>query len=91
MFGIDWSNSQTLWLNLTNLALGIVTVLAVVILCGAVAQELLARRRKARELAGMDEEMRHVLHVPELGLTMADGGEAMPAPTERPGVDQKRS
>ena len=28
MFGIDWGNSQTLWLNLTNLALGIVTLLA---------------------------------------------------------------
>jgi hypothetical protein len=84
MFGIDWGNSQTLWLNLTNLALGIVTLLAVLVLAGGVAQELLARRRKARQLNRMDEEVRHMLSVPELGLTMADGGEPLPPSKDGP-------
>jgi hypothetical protein len=83
MFGIDWGNPQTLWLNLTNLALGVVTLLAFAILAFAIAQELLARRKKARQLAGMDTEMRHMLQVPELGLTMADGGEPLPPPVEK--------
>jgi len=82
MFGIDWGNPQTLWLNLTNLALGIVTVLALVVLAGGIAQEVLARRRKAREMAGLDSEVRHLLHVPELGLTMADGGEPLQQPPQ---------
>lgn len=88
MFGIDWGDSQTLWLNLTNLALGIVTLLALVVVGFGVAQEVLAKRRRARELAGMDEEVRHLLHVPELGLTMADGGEPLPDPNA---PERKRS
>jgi len=88
MFGIDWGNPQTLWLNLTNLALGIVTLLALVVLAGGIAQEVLARRRKARELNAIDAEVRHLLHVPELGLTMADGGE--PLQEQKPSAGQKR-
>jgi hypothetical protein len=87
MFGLDWGNPQTLWLNLTNLALGIVTVLALAVVAVGVAQEVLAKRRKAREFAGMDEEVRHMLRVPELGMTMADGGEPLP---DSPAPDQKR-
>jgi hypothetical protein len=82
MFGVNWSDPQTLWLNLTNLALGIVTLLAVAVVVGAVAWELVARRRRAAESAEIDRELRtmagdlspHTLPVPELGLTMADGG-----------------
>ena len=90
MFGIDWGNSQTLWLNLTNLALGIVTLLALGTVAFGVAQELYAKRRKAREYAGMDEEVRHMLRVPELGLTMADGGEPLP-PSDANAPERKRS
>jgi hypothetical protein len=82
MFGIDWGNSQTLWLTLTNLALGIVTLLAVLVLAGGIAQEMLIRRRKAHQMDSMDEEVRHMLNVPELGLTMADGGEPLPRKDE---------
>lgn len=92
MFGIDWGNPQTLWLNLTNLALGIVTLLGLLVVAGGIAQEVLAKRRKARELAGMDDEMRHMLNVPELGLTMADGGEPISSPrTSQNAPEGKRS
>lgn len=92
MFGIDWGNPQTLWLNLTNLALGIVTLLGLLVVAGGIAQELLAKRRKARELAGIDDEVRHLLSVPELGITMADGGEPLPSPrTGQDAPERKRS
>jgi len=81
MFGVNWSDPQTLWLNVTNLALGAVTLAAVLVAAGAVARELLFQHRRVREADGIDAEhgamfpvMPHTLHVPGLGLTMADGG-----------------
>ena len=82
MFGVDWSDPQTLWLNLTNLALGVVTLAAVLVAAAAVAREVVVRRRHAHDAAALDEEMRglfgagspHIMPVPGLGLTMADGG-----------------
>ena len=41
MFGVNWSDPQTLWLNITNLALGVVTLSAVLIVVGAVGWETL--------------------------------------------------
>ena len=75
---MNWSDPQTLWLNLTNAALGVATLLALGVLAMGIGQELLARRRRAREINGLDSELHHMLHVPELGLTMADGGEPLP-------------
>jgi hypothetical protein len=89
MFGTNWSDPQTLWLNITNLALGLVTLLAVLVLAAGVAWELVERRRRAREVAGLDREMvalvgsPHVLSVPGLGLTMADGGEPIEPPKDK--------
>jgi hypothetical protein len=82
MFGVNWSDPQTLWLNVTNLALGIVILAAVLIVIGAVGWELAFRRRRASQGADIDAELRsifdagspHILDVPGLGLTMADGG-----------------
>ena len=81
MFGIDW-NDQTLWLNVTNAALGLVTLAAVLMVVVSVARELVARRRRAHDSTALDDEVRalfatspHTLSVPGLGLTMADGGE----------------
>ena len=62
MFGIDWGNSQTLWLTLTNLALGIVTLLALGVVAFGVAQEIVAKRRRARAFAAMDDEVRHMVN-----------------------------
>lgn len=78
MAGENW----VFWLNVTNLALGIITFLAILVVLGAVGWEMLARRvRKAREIDNLDAEMwamlhaeSHTLSVPGLGLTMADGG-----------------
>ena len=74
----DW----VFWLNLTNIALGIVVVLAVLVTAYGLAWELVSKRKKLRGLANLDEELKvmmqgdfaHGLSVPELGMTMADGG-----------------
>jgi hypothetical protein len=99
MFGVDWSDPQTLWLNLTNLALGLVTVAAIVVVGVGVARELVVRRQRARELNSLDAELNtmlggasaHVMHVPELGLTMADGGQPLLRPqAEDPAQNSSR-
>ena len=82
-------SDSTYWLNFTNAALGVVTVLC----CGAVGfgvvQELAARRKRKTAMSGLDREVSslvadgHAFHVPSLGLTMADGGEELHKKEER--------
>lgn len=91
MAGENW----TFWLNMTNFALGMITILALVVVFGAVGWDLLVRKvHTARERGGidvssLDDELRamlqgsHSLYEPGLGLTMADGGERIePAKSE---------
>jgi hypothetical protein len=85
----DW----VFWLNLTNIALGIVVVLALLLVAYGVVWEVMIRRKKQAGLRDMDAEMQsmlnkefsHTLTVPELGVTMADGGEHVkPASPKQP-------
>lgn len=79
MDGGNWE----LWLNMTNLALGITTFAAVLVVFGAIGYEVWARRaRRIRVAGGLDAELNAMMHagpdvrlVPGLGPTMADGGE----------------
>jgi len=90
MFGTNWSDPQTLWLNITNLALGLVTLAALAVVGASVARELLLRRRRAHEVDGLDAELQHMMHVPELGWTMADGGKPVnPSSVGRPPADRQ--
>ena len=73
MFGIEVFDPQTMWLNLTNIGLGIVTLACFMTVAWSVAVEIAARvGAKAHAAAQHDD---HALLVPGLGLTMADGGE----------------
>lgn len=82
MSNYDW----VFWLNVTNIALGVLVVLSVLLLAYGVVWEVIARRRGHRA-SDMNVEMNAMLHdqfshslaVPELGLTMADGGEHVKA------------
>lgn len=82
MAGENW----TFWLNMTNFALGMVTVLALVVVFTSVGWDLLVRKVHAPrphglDLSTLDGELRamlqgsHSMFEPGLGLTMADGGE----------------
>ena len=96
MAGENW----TFWLNMTNFALGIITVLALLVVFGAVGWDLLvrkvhtARERGSIDLTSLDGELRamlqgsHSLYEPGLGLTMADGGERI-NPAESETSDEK--
>lgn len=89
----DW----VFWLNVTNVALGVVVVLALVLLAYGVIWELLIRNRKRSGLHELDKEMQaslpeelsHSLPVPDLGLTMADGGEHFKSTAEKPAPETK--
>lgn len=82
MAGENW----TMWLNITNFALGMVTLAALLVVFFAVGWDLLVRKEgrapKRVDLSNLDADLRellqrgsHTLAVPGLGLTMADGGE----------------
>ena len=81
MFGIDWGNSETLWLNVTNLALGLVVAVAIGVLVSGVLYETVRNWMARRRLASGDvtealaAASPHSYFDPQLGLTMADGGE----------------
>lgn len=96
MAGENW----TFWLNMTNFALGIVTLLALLVVFGAVGWDLMVRKvhavheRRSVDFGGIDDELRamlhgsHSLYEPELGLTMADGGERI-EPSKSGSPDEK--
>jgi hypothetical protein len=63
-------DSDLFWLYLVNIALGVVTLVCVLAVAGALVRELAPRLK--RRLAIVDT---HAFHTPELGATMADGGQ----------------
>ncbi len=86
------SDPSTYWLTLTNAALGVVVLICCFAVAIGVVQELAARRKKRAAAAALDREVAdlvasfqdgHAFHSPELGLTMADGGEPIDKKEER--------
>ncbi len=69
MFNLSWSDPEVRWLVVTNWTLFAVTIVCLAVIAYGVGVELLKR---VRHQATADD---HAVLVPELGLTMADGGE----------------
>jgi hypothetical protein len=78
------NDPSTYWLTFTNVALGIVTLVCCIAVGVGIVQEIVAKRRKAASLSGLDREVAdlvsaygdgHAFQIPNLGVTMADGGE----------------
>ena len=76
--------TETWWLTATNLALGAIVLICAVVVTAAVTREVTARMyKRAKVSAEIDRDMRtlmaefddHAFVNPELGITMADGGE----------------
>ena len=63
---------DTMWLNVTNIALGVVVLVACIVVARVFAAELIDR---VRESFATQHSPAHELFVSDLGLTMADGGE----------------
>ncbi len=75
MFTLDWSDPQIFWLNVTNWVLLIVTVVCLAVVAYGAIREAL-KRLHVRIPIGVREPMDpHMAAIPDLGLTMADGGE----------------
>jgi hypothetical protein len=94
MAGENW----TMWLNITNFALGLVTLVALLVVFFAVGWDLVISKVHAPkpDWSSVDSELRALLHggshslsVPELGLTMADGGERI-EPSKSDNHEQKK-
>ena len=90
----DW----VFWLNLTNIALGLVVVVAVLVTAYGLVWEIMSRLKKRESLAKLDEKLTEMVHgefahglpVQGLGMTMADGGEPRkPLPEESEETKQK--
>ena len=78
------SDPSTYWLTFTNAALGVVVLVCCFAVAIGVIQEIVAKRKKASAMSQLDREVNdlvnsyqdgHAFHLPELGTTMADGGE----------------
>jgi hypothetical protein len=70
----DLGDPKTLWLNVTNIALGLVTLICILAAGTALFHEVTIRMRKRALVPAHDD---HALFHPDLGLTMADGGEKL--------------
>ena len=85
------SDPSTYWLNVTNIALGVITLICCAAVGIGILQELALRRRKRAAMSKLDSEVAdlvtsfdgHAFNVPGLGLTMADGGEELKKKEER--------
>ena len=75
MFGLLLSDEA--WLNGTNALIGIVAGIALVAICSAVFHDIMINIRKRAQARQHFVFDHHAMHVPELGLTMADGGESV--------------
>ena len=69
----NWSDPNTFWLNITDIVLGVVTLACVAFVAQAAFREAYARL--ANRLPKDLHQDSHAFALPELGLTMADGGE----------------
>jgi uncharacterized membrane protein len=71
------NDPSTYWLTFTNIALGVVVLICCFAVAVGVIQELAARRKRIAAAAALDRELEglHAFNLPNLGVTMADGGE----------------
>lgn len=74
------TDTEVLWLNLTNAGLGLATLAGIATLAWAALREL---RERAKTHVPVHELDPHAAFLPELGLTMADGGEKVEEDEEK--------
>jgi hypothetical protein len=69
----NWMDPETLWLNVINALLGLVTAGMLMVVAGVAVHDLLLKWRTEHGEARAPEQ--EAWFAPALGLTMADGGE----------------
>jgi hypothetical protein len=68
----DPSDTEMFWLNVTNISLGLVTLVCIAAVVAVTVRELAMRRSRVRIPVSSDD---HAFALADLGITMADGGE----------------
>lgn len=77
------NDPSTYWLTVTNIGLGVVVLICCVAVAIGALQEIAAVRKKKAAASGADRELAglfaggHAFNLPDLGVTMADGGEEL--------------
>jgi hypothetical protein len=79
------TDPQTFWINTTNLALGLVTLCCAALIASVAVNELIDRF--IARLAASTPDADHALHLPGIGMTMADGGEKLDDDHDAAGPD----
>ena len=77
------NEAEVVWLNWTNIILGVVVLACFLMVAGAGFVDVFERlRKRSAAYRELDHDMKalgtfddHAFHTPELGMTMADGGE----------------
>lgn len=77
----DPIDPETYWLNITNITLGVVTVVCLIAVGTMVVREVMAKMRKRVQVPAYRDN--HVFAFSDLGITMADGGEKVDETTLR--------
>lgn len=80
---LDFLGSDEFWLNFTNIALGVTTLVCVVAIVRVMMKEIAERRRLNAFANSLADD--HVFAIPGLGLTMADGGKRIEQDESTPG------
>jgi hypothetical protein len=80
------TDTEILWLNLTNAGLGLATLAGIGVLAWTAVRELAERAKSHVSVRSLDP---HSIYVPELGLTMADGGEKIDEDEKRAKEQEK--
>ncbi|MFA6455303.1 MAG: hypothetical protein WCW40_00675 [Bacteroidota bacterium] len=65
-------DSETLWLTITNVGLGLVTVVCIIAVGVVIAKEVFADVRSKVRVPHLQDD--HSFMLDDLGITMADGG-----------------
>ncbi len=77
------TNAATFWVDLTNVVLGLATLICFGIVVYAAVKEVLIRVTQTSKAKVREHDDAHVFEVPDLGLTMTDGGEKLYDDDER--------
>ncbi len=74
---LDWtvSDPDTLWLNLTNIGLGVCVLICVGVAVAGIGRDIYAKMQARAAKRDVFVYESHSMMLPDLGLTMADGGE----------------
>lgn len=82
----DWitSDPDTMWLNITNVVLGLSVIACVAVGITGFARDVIAQARERARTRQTFVYDPHSMMIPELGLTMADGGEPVSEKDQKP-------